>query len=135
MKKFFFLTMGLGTLVLVTFGLAQPPAPKGGEQSKTSSFKNVQVLKNLTPKEMNLEMVKMSEALGVKCDFCHNLNDWGSDAKKEYQTSRTMLRMVQDINANYLTWNGAPKIACLSCHQGKDKPKIPLERPAKKAGK
>ncbi len=135
MKILLLTTICLGTLVLIAFGLAQKPTPGGSEPVPSTSFKNVRVLKNLTPKEMNLEMVKMSEALGVKCDFCHNLNDWGSDAKKEYQTSRAMLRMVQDINANYLTWDGAPKLACLSCHQGKNKPKIPLERPAKKTVK
>lgn len=135
MRKIAAASAGIGLILLVGFGLAQQPPSPGGEKNQPASFKNVQVLKNLTPKEMNLEMVKMSEALGVKCDFCHNLNDWGSDVKKEYQTSRVMLRMVQNINANYLTWDSAPKIACLSCHQGKDRPKIPLERPEKKGGK
>src|SRR5438270_11971027 len=50
-------------------------------------FKNVQLRKDLTPEQLDVEMDLMRASLGVGCDFCHVNKDkewdFASDAKSE----------------------------------------------------
>ena len=82
-------------------------------------------------------MNHMSDALGVNCTFCHNtqaFNEW-SLSTPQRATAWHGLRMVGDINANYITpladvfpanrlgSEGDPfKTNCTTCHQGLNKP-------------
>ena len=82
-------------------------------------------------------MMHFSEALGVNCTYCHNSRSWG--AWDQSPVARTVawhgIRMVRDLNANYLTPLGpaypehrlgptgdAPKANCKTCHYGAYKP-------------
>ncbi len=82
-------------------------------------------------------MQHVSGSLGVNCTFCHNtraFSDWsGSNPQKV--TAWHGIRMVRDINGNYITplepifpdnrlgpEGDALKANCATCHQGVNKP-------------
>ncbi len=82
-------------------------------------------------------MMHMSQGLGVNCTYCHNSNNFASWSQSRPQRVSAWygIRMVRDINDNYITalgdvWPanrlgpaGDPKkVYCTTCHQGKNKP-------------
>ena len=82
-------------------------------------------------------MIGMSRALNVNCTYCHNSRSWSTwqNAPPARITALYGLRMVRDLNLNYLTPLAAvfpvgrlgvrgdsPKLQCLTCHQGLYKP-------------
>ena len=82
-------------------------------------------------------MMHMSTALGVNCTYCHNsraFSNW-SQSTPQRVNAWYGIRMVRDVNANYLeSLNGVfpanrlgphgdvPKVNCTTCHQGAYKP-------------
>ncbi|QIK77911.1 c-type cytochrome [Sphingomonas piscis] len=95
-----------------------PPAPK-----------NLQVLPKDMPRPQLMEVMKtFSSALGVKCTHCHAgtppTMDFASDAKKEKQIARAMMRMVHRINTQDLGVKDMSqmKVTCFTCHRGATKP-------------
>ncbi len=88
---------------------------------------NVQVLKGMNTAQVWAYMLQMSGALGVGCQYCHDINNFAADAYPQKISGRLMLRMVSDLNANYLTnipnWRGN-YVRCDTCHQGQ-----PIELP------
>ena len=87
-------------------------------------FKNVQLLKDLTPAQLGVEMDLMRASLGVGCDFCHVNKDkewdFASDAKSEKKTGREMIRIVLDTNDKF--FNKRPVVTCNTCHRGSTNP-------------
>jgi len=82
-------------------------------------------------------MVHMSSGLGVNCTYCHNSRSFGvwPASTPARATAWHGIRMVRDLNDNYLTPLGdvfpanrkGPlgdvfKINCATCHQGVNKP-------------
>ena len=82
-------------------------------------------------------MIHMSRALGVNCTFCHNTQGFANwdNSTPQRVTSWHGLRMIPDINANYIEPLGpvyprerrgvaddAAKVQCTTCHQGVNKP-------------
>ena len=83
-------------------------------------------------------MMHMSKSLGVNCTYCHNtprVRDLGRRATPPRVTAWYGIRMVRDLNNNYLVpltddLPGRParpdrrrgKIDCATCHQGAFKP-------------
>jgi photosynthetic reaction center cytochrome c subunit len=82
-------------------------------------------------------MVHMSNSLGVNCTFCHNSRSFASWAESPPQRSTAWygIRMARDLNNAYLLplhdtlppnrlgpTGDAPKVACVTCHQGVNKP-------------
>ncbi len=82
-------------------------------------------------------MMHMSKSLGVNCTYCHNTRSFGNWA--ESSPKRTVawhgIHMAGDLNTDYLEPLGkvlpagrlgpngdAPKVACITCHQGAYKP-------------
>jgi hypothetical protein len=88
-------------------------------------FKNLKVLpQDIQRKELMGLMRTMSRSLGVRCNFCHVMEperDFVADTPKK-ETARTMLRMVNALNTQYLTWQTAPKATCYMCHRGNHVP-------------
>jgi hypothetical protein len=96
-------------------------------------FHNLQVLPpNITHDELIATMRGFARSLGTKCNHCHVANapgaqeefDFASDAKPEKKVARTMLRMVRDINANYVSKINAhgQTVMCFTCHRGQTVP-------------
>ena len=82
-------------------------------------------------------MIHMSEGLGVNCTFCHNSRNWSSWSESNPQrvTAWHGIRMVTDVNANYIgtltevfpanrkgPLGDPAKSNCATCHQGASKP-------------
>jgi Photosynthetic reaction centre cytochrome C subunit len=105
---------------------------RGDEPKKEAPRSNIQILKGLTPIELQRTMNSMRGALGVHCDFCHVVTDekgwqFDSDAKPEKKRAREMIRMVQQLNA--ATFAGQPRVTCFSCHRGERLPASMLPLP------
>jgi photosynthetic reaction center cytochrome c subunit len=82
-------------------------------------------------------MMYMSTSLGVNCTYCHNtraMGDWNVSTPQRV-TAWYGIRMVRDINTNYLTElaqlfppyrlseeGDFPKVGCATCHKGAYKP-------------
>ena len=83
-------------------------------------------------------MMHMSNSLGVNCTFCHNsraFSNW-EESTPQRATAWHGLRMVRDVNNNYMTplesvfpdyrkgaaMGDVAKVGCSTCHQGASKP-------------
>jgi len=109
-----FLTMALATIA----ANAQGP----------SEFTNLQFFpKTISRDELIGTMRGFSFSLNVRCEYCHagkggnELKDmnWASDEKETKRTARAMLRMMANINQEYIAKLGrqAPKqVGCVTCH-------------------
>ena len=94
-----------------------------GEQrsSAQTKFKNIKVLTHLTDAQINREMQAWTKQIGEKCPYCHEGNDYVSDANPKKNIARKMAQMVIDINKQYL----ADKATCMLCHRGVAVPEVP----------
>lgn len=98
-------------------------------------FTNLQVLPKLISKDDLLTTMRsFTTGLGVKCDFCHaeksgtDKLDFPADEKPEKDEARIMLKMVMDINHDYLpklteyTKDKIMQVNCVTCHRGNKMP-------------
>jgi len=119
---------GVAAAVLLVAGaaFAQGPAQEAP--------KNLKVLpKDWTREQVVAVMQNFTAALGVQCGFCHDLKqgqppDFASDAKKEKDMARAMMKIATDLNARIPKDLGTePKdttrIGCITCHRGVPEPK------------
>lgn len=89
-------------------------------------FTNLQIFpKDIEKQKLMSIMRNFSFSLGVRCQFCHeetadHKTNFASDAKEEKQAARTMLRMVNAINTDYIKKLGpsAIEVRCVTCHRG-----------------
>ncbi|MFQ6605545.1 MAG: c-type cytochrome [Fidelibacterota bacterium] len=110
------------TLEMMAFGLLLSSSLLLGQ----SSFKNLQVLDFKTEKELKPFMKSIAKDLGVKCAYCHDLNDKSIDTKRK-KIARGMIQMTQHLNEDVFSWSDEPKISCWTCHRGEKEP--PSRRP------
>ena len=104
-------------------------------------FHNLQVLpQNISRDELIKTMRIFSRSLGTNCGHCHVQTnaqaaegtrpefDFPSDAKPEKKIARTMARMTQKINADYVSTIKDRKqdVTCMTCHRGKVIPDVPV---------
>lgn len=87
-------------------------------------FKNLQVLdKNISGKDLKATMEGFTEQLGVKCTFCHILDEYEKDEMGHKRDARKMIQLVQYMRANLAKYfkNDVkpPQISCWTCHRGK----------------
>jgi len=103
---------------------SQAAAP-AAEKTAGESFKNVQVLKDVPASQFIPAMFFIAASLGVPCEHCHMTaeNDpwpFEKDDKKEKQTAREMMKMMQAINDQ--NFAGVQQVTCATCHQGHAEP-------------
>lgn len=107
-------------LLFIAIGvlIANMAFPQGNGSHKP---KDLQVLKFESIPETKKFMKQMSKDLGVKCKFCHNLDDFSleTDHKK---IGRHMIKMTMNINEKYFNWDKARNVTCWTCHQGQKEP-------------
>lgn len=110
----------VGTILsaLLALGYAfifHPPA------AEASGAKNLQVLPSDTSmKELRSLMQGQSRALGVQCDFCHDMDNMAKDTDMK-KTSRAMMRMTNAINQRHIK-NPEQRVTCATCHRGEKQP-------------
>src|SRR5207253_1910247 len=101
-------------IVVAIFGCTTIDQQKA-QPAKTDNaqFHNLKVLPvNISRDELIATMRGFTRALGTRCDYCHAAGppsadgkpqlDFASDAKPEKENARTMVRMVQKINPDYI---------------------------------
>ena len=103
---------------------AQKPAA-AAEKSAGEAFKNVQVLKDVPASKFMPTMFFIAASLGVGCEHCHVTSENGpwpleKDDKKEKQTAREMMKMMQAINDQ--NFAGKQEVTCATCHAGHAEP-------------
>jgi hypothetical protein len=146
MKIFAFVVLAASAAALAQApprGEPPPPPdsapPPGGAQPRMQlpdKFTNLKILpKDIDKNDLIRTMRTFSQSLGVRCDHCHVLQqdkkDFASDAKREKQTARNMMKMVHRLNADFFDYKDAPKATCFMCHHGEHKPLLtPPPQPA-----
>ncbi len=100
-----------------------PPA-EAGSPSATSTYKNVQVLTDVSAAEFMRLQHAITQWVSPKqgCDFCHVGNDYASDAKPTKAAARVMLQMVRHVNADWSKHVGPAGVTCYTCHRGQPVP-------------
>ncbi len=83
---------------------------------------NVQVLTGMNTAQIWGYMTQyVSPALGVGCQYCHDINDFAADSYAQKPAARNMLRLVRDVNAQFIVnlpnWRGN-YVQCATCHNG-----------------
>jgi hypothetical protein len=83
--------------------------------------KNVKLL----PKSWDVPKIKgfmktYNKALGVKCEFCHDLEDYSADGNEKKVAARKMIGMTRATNSKFFKGKGA--VTCMTCHRGKEHP-------------
>ena len=98
--------------------------------------KNLQVLDFESVRDLKKYMKTIQKSLGVKCTFCHDINDKSIDTEHKI-IAREMMKMQIDLNKSFFAQIGDSllkhentlQISCWTCHQGSKKPQ--LVRPKK----
>src|SRR5579862_9116538 len=123
------------TIVILGAALATcAAAPAGAQQSPFKPPSNLQVLAKDTELSDIVPMMKdFTQALGVRCQFCHSYTgddpnalehfDFAADTVPAKSTARKMMLAVQAINGDLLAGIGTPatgdaKVTCYTCHRG-----------------
>ena len=89
--------------------------------------KNLQVLnKDISKDDLKKTMDGFAEQLGVKCTFCHIVDQYEKDDRPHKADARRMIRLVLDMRAKKADYFG-PRvkeavITCSICHRGKAEP-------------
>lgn len=95
-------------------------------QQFPKEFKNLQVLKGISPDELKTTMEGFTQALGVKCTFCHTPDQWEKDDSKNKLAARKMIQLVQYMKANkdkyFKADVNSELLTCGTCHRGMKEP-------------
>jgi len=91
--------------------------------------KNMQVLDFESERDLKKYMKSISKDLGVKCKYCHDLNDKSIDTDHK-KIARKMMRMQMDLNKSFFALLGDSlhihddilQISCWTCHRGTREP-------------
>ena len=123
------LAMFSGRSLVFAAQASAPPPPPGQPGGPPQGFKapnptNLKVLPaNLTGEQVHDIMEKWEGELGTGCKTCHTADpknlgpngrprmNFADDSKEEKQTARKMVKMVEEINASYISKidsSGAP---------------------------
>lgn len=118
---------------LIAVALVMMALPLTGQIPDT--FVNLKILPpDITKAELVEKMKGFTQALGVRCEFCHygvgtKLSDldFPSDKRGPKVKARVMLQMLAEINGKFLPRikddeNHSPAATCRTCHRGKQTP-------------
>jgi len=109
--------------------LSGVPAARADEE-----LKNLKVFPStITKRELTETMKQWNQALGVRCDFCHEQKvpndfqsiDFASDKIGHKLVARRMLGMVNDLNDGTLPRAAGEEdaaVSCVTCHRGLTNP-------------
>lgn len=121
-------------LVLLTAAVFVSVTAFKPKETPPGKWKNLKVLpQDISEDSLKAVMHFYSDALGVKCVFCHAMGDNGrpdfaSDERPEKDVARYMMKMTTDINKNYFNFKNVANadtirtITCYTCHNGSAHP-------------
>ena len=92
---------------------------------------NLQVLDFESVRDLKKYMKTIQKDLGVKCTFCHDINDKSIDTEHKI-IAREMMKMQMDLNKRFFAQIGDSlikhentlQISCWTCHRGTKKPQL-----------
>ena len=93
-----------------------PLAAPAGVKTAGQAFKNVLVLKDIPADQLLPAMRYITVALGVRCNYCHNMERPADDAKPQKRRARHMMKMMFAIDND--NFDGERKVTCYTCHRG-----------------
>ena len=91
-----------------------------------SEFENVKVLDITSKSELRKYMKSISKDLGVKCSYCHDMDDKSLDTEHK-EIAREMIILTRQINSllnnvragsHIDSTNTKTVITCWTCHKG-----------------
>ena len=99
----------------------------GANALAAPEHKNLQVLnKDISKDELKKMMDGFAEQLGVKCTFCHVVDQHHKDDRPHKADARRMIKLVMDMRAKKADYFGPrvkeATITCSLCHRGKAEP-------------
>lgn len=102
---------------------ALPAAASGGPKA-TDTYKNVKVLTDVSAAEFMRLQQAITDWVAPKqgCAFCHDTNDFSSDAKPTKIAARRMLEMTRYVNSAWSTHVNPQGVTCYTCHRGQPVP-------------
>ena len=70
-----------------------------------------------------MNMQEVSQALGVRCDYCHSAPRGSGQPEPKKEIARAMMAMTRDLNAKVQEATGKPanetsRVECATCHRG-----------------
>lgn len=124
-----------GLALLAVAGLLLAGSAALADEHK--GFKNLKVLpKDISEDQLDEYMHKFTQALGVRCNYCHvgedgkPFSEWdfAADTKAPKETTRLMMQMTGDLNQKWVSQvksdRPAPtRVGCATCHHGKPVPR------------
>ncbi|MEN3038175.1 MAG: c-type cytochrome [Candidatus Kryptonium sp.] len=121
----FAIIVGLSVAINLKFDETKFNGQDAFAQDQRRFGRNLQVLTDVQSKEQLQKMMEgIANSLGVKCNYCHDVNNYASDVKETKKKARTMLKMVMTINRDFINWEGATVVDCYTCHRGQTKPQV-----------
>lgn len=126
---------------LIAMTLLAAPAANAAEEKKDifANPQNLKVLpKEISSKELSNTMKGFAVGLGVRCETCHvgkagqplDTFDFESDDKAMKRKARVMVRMLADLNSDYVPQlneiesANRVEVRCVTCHRGRPQPKL-----------
>ena len=100
-----------------------PPVPNDGPRA-TETYKNVKVLTDVSAAEFMRLQVALTAWVSPKqgCAFCHEGENYASDAKPTKNVARVMLQMTRHLNADWSNHMAGAGVTCYTCHRGQPVP-------------
>jgi hypothetical protein len=83
-----------------------------------SNFSNIQVLTDMTDRDIQQTMQSWARQFGVTCFGCHVQGDFASDALKRKRTARLMAEVVRTLNQTTYFSESSRKADGFLCHRG-----------------
>jgi len=119
------LGVGVAALILAAVTAQAQPAPAPNAAQAPGTYKNVQILKEMSPAQLHDTMVFFTAISGGNCQGCHVRGADGElafekDDNDHKTTARTMIGMVRAINTQH--FKGEERVTCATCHQGRREP-------------
>jgi len=93
-----------------------PLAAPAGVKTAGEAFKNLLVLKDIPADQLMPAMRYITVALGVRCNYCHNMERPADDGKEQKRRARDMMKMMFGIDND--NFDGERKVTCYTCHRG-----------------
>ena len=92
----------------------------------SNTFDNVQVLDIETKSDMKKYMKSISKDLGVKCSYCHDMDDKSIDTPQK-DITREMIKLTKYLNTllnkQFIDSTSHKSfVTCWTCHHGKLQP-------------
>ena len=94
-------------------------------------LENLKILDFESERDLKKYMKTIGKDLGVKCSFCHDINDKSVDTDHKV-IAREMMKMQMDLNKHVFAQIGDSllhqhntlKISCWTCHRGSNEPQL-----------